>query len=110
MLCGGAGINTKELEAPRSASALVIIPIAGLVGGLILGLVAARIWTFDELARLRIVVKFGVAGFFTGCLLILAGVCVRRSAFRSLRGIIGFVAAVGLLTWFVIRILFAVMA
>ncbi len=99
----------EQLEAARSASALVIIPIAGMIGGLILGLVAARIWTLDELASLRLVAKFGVAGFFTGCVLILAGVCVRRSAFRSLKGIIGFVAVVALLTWFVIRVLFAVM-
>ncbi len=103
-------MNHEQLEAPRSASALVIIPIAGMVGGLILGLFAARIWARDELAGLRVVVKFGVAGFFTGCVLILAGVCVRRTRFRSLRGIIGFVAVVGLLTWFVIRILFAVVA
>jgi len=103
-------MNHEQLDAPRSASALVIIPIAGMVGGLILGLFVARIWTFDELARLRVVVKFGVAGFFTGCILILAVVCVRRSRFRSLRGVIGFVAVVALLTWFVFRILFAVMA
>ncbi len=103
-------MNHKQLEVPRSASALAIIPIAGMVGGLILGLFAARIWTGDELAGLRVVVKFGVAGFFTGCMLILAGVCMRRTRFRSLSGMIGFVAVVGLLTWFVLRILFAVMA
>jgi len=103
-------MSHEKLEAPRSASALVIIPIGGMVAGLTVGLFLARTGTPDELERLRVVVKLGVAGFFTGCVLILAGACVQRSRFSSLGGMIGFVAVVGLLTWFVIRILFAVMA
>jgi hypothetical protein len=103
-------MNREQLEVPRSASALVIIPITGMISGLILGLVVARIVTSDELLSLRVATKFGVAGFFIGCVVILAGVCVRRGAMRSLKGLIGFVAVVGLLAWFVTRILFAVVA
>jgi hypothetical protein len=88
----------------------VIIPITGMIGGLIIGVVVAKAVTLDELTQLRMVTKYGIAGFFIGCVLIVACVCARRSAFISLKGLIGFVAVAGLLAWFVIRILFAVLA
>jgi hypothetical protein len=87
----------------------VIIPITGLVGGLVVGFVAARIATSDELKILRVVAKSGAAGFLLACVLILAGASVRRDAFRSLKGLVGLVAAAGVLIWFLIRILFAVL-
>jgi hypothetical protein len=102
-------VSDEQDLPPKVASWLVIIPITGLIGGLIIGLVAARISTSDELTTLRAVTKLGVAGFCLACVSILAAASLRRSAFKSLKGLVGLVAVASVLSWFVIRILFAVL-
>jgi hypothetical protein len=102
-------MNRADIKVPRSASALAILPIAGLVGGLILGALGAWLASADELTSLRLVIRYGAAGFFFGLVLILLGVCVQRLRIKSIGGLTVLVAVAALLLWYATRVLYAVL-
>jgi hypothetical protein len=102
-------MDRPEIHRLRSASALAIVPIAGLAGGLILGAFGAWLSSADELTGLRLVIRYGAAGFFFGIILILFGVCVVRLKVKSLGGLTALVAVAAFLLWYVTRVLYAVL-
>jgi hypothetical protein len=100
--------QTKLMES-RNASAAVILPIAGMLGGLFIGGLRAYGGGLDAFAQISRVVKWGVTGFFAGLVLVvLLAVQVRRGDSVSIRRLMVLIAVAGLLTWFFSRILFGV--
>ncbi len=101
--------NPRLVERAR-ASALVILPIIGLLGGLVLGAIGVSLAGGDELASLRVTIRWGVTGFFLGlALVVVLSVSLRRKDLVSIRGLLVLVAIAGVLSWFFARVLFAVL-
>src|SRR5262245_32779507 len=70
-LHGSNALDDDKPKLVRTASALILFPIIGLLGGLIL----SAIWTSyrrgrDEFADLYLVLRWGVTGFFVGLALV----------------------------------------
>jgi hypothetical protein len=95
-----------RLGIRRNASAAVIVPIAGMLGGLILGIARAS-GRGDEFAQMARVIRWIVAGFFAGlALLVLLALQFRREDVISIRRLMVLVAVAALIAWFFARILF----
>jgi hypothetical protein len=98
-----------KLGVRRSASAAVIVPIAGMLGGLFVGGFRARSVGLDEFAKLACVIKWGITGFFAGlALVLLLAFSLRREDVVSIRRLMALVVVAGLIAWFFARILFGV--
>jgi hypothetical protein len=101
-----------ERDNPRlvgTASALIILPIVGLLGGLALGAIGASLGGRSEFAGLVFTIRWGVTGFFLGlALVVLLSVSLRRKDLVSIRGMMVLVAIAAVLSWFFARILFGV--
>lgn len=102
-------METREsrLDPGRVASGAVIWPIAGLLGGLVVGVVRARVRGLADLDLLSCVVRWGVTGFFAG----LGSVLLLSIQFRcreaiSIRRLMAVVAVGGIVAWFFARVLF----
>ncbi len=96
-----------KLDVMRSASAAVIAPIAGMLGGLFVGAFRARTFGPDQFAQLACVIKWGVTGFFAGlALVLLLALSVRRQDVVSIRRLMATVVVAGLVAWFFARVLF----
>jgi hypothetical protein len=96
-----------KLGMMRSASAAVIVPIAGLLSGLLIGAYRARAFGPDPFAEIACVVKWGITGFFAGLgLIILLAFSLRRQDVVSIRRLTALVLVAGLVAWFFSRVLF----
>jgi hypothetical protein len=102
-----------ERDNPRlvgTASALIILPILGLLGGLVLGAIGVSIGGLDEITGLVFTIRWGVTGFFLGLgLVVVLSVSLRRKDLFSVRGLMVLVAVMAVVSWFFARILFAVL-
>jgi hypothetical protein len=90
----------------RTASFKVLLPIVGLLGGLVLGAVRAWIFTSDPLLSVTLVIAGGIVGSSLGMAAVLATAYpFRKADLSSLRGllILGLIAAI--VTWFVLVML-----
>ena len=97
------------LDLGRSAAAAVLVPIAGLLGGLIVGGMRARGAGLTDLAMLSGVIKWGVTGFFSGLgLVLLLALQFRRRDVISVRRLMVLIAVAALVAWYVTRVLFGV--
>jgi hypothetical protein len=97
----------RKVGVRRSASAAVIVPIAGLLGGLSVGGFRARAFGPDQFAQLACVIKWGVTGFFAGlALVLLLAFSLRREDVVSIRRLMALVVVAGLVAWFFARVLF----
>lgn len=102
-------METREsrLDPGRVASRAVIWPIAGLLGGLLVGVIRARIRGFVELDLLACAIRWTVTGFFTGLgSVLLLALPIRRRGAISIRRIMAVVAVAGIVAWFFARVLF----
>ncbi|SRR5579883_2037303 len=96
-----------RLGIRRNASAAVIVPIAGMLGGLLLGVARASTLGPNPLVRLACVVRWGATGFFAGLALVfLTALQLRRRDVISIRRLMVLVAVAALIAWFFARILF----
>ncbi len=96
-----------KLELMRSASAAVVVPIAGMLGGLIIGGYRASGAGLDEISQLARVIKWVVTGFFTGLgLVVLLAIQLRRRDLISIRRLMILVAIAAIVGWFFARVLF----
>ena len=102
-----------ERDNPRlvgTGSALVILPIVGLLGGLALGAIGASLGGVDEITGLVFTIRWGVTGFFLGlALVVVFSASLRRKDLFSIRGLMVLVVIAGVLSWFFTRILFGVL-
>ena len=102
-------MDVQEMKSGvnRNASVAVILPIAGLMGGLLVGVVRARSQGLMDLQMLSCVIKWCVTGFFAGLgLVILLALQVRRGDVVSIRRLMVMVAVAALIAWFLARIFF----
>ncbi len=89
-----------------STVAIVLWPIAGLIGGLFVGAIRAKIAYPDVFQALECVVKWGVTGSFAGMLFVVLLVFRgRRGEQLTIGRLMGIVAVSGLVTWFAARVL-----
>jgi hypothetical protein len=105
-------VDRDNPQLTRAASALVLWPIVGMVGGLVLGAIRASLGSrWDEIAGLLITIRWGVTGFFLGlALIVLLALGLRRPTGKdlvSIRRLMVLVAIAGLLSWYFARVLFA---
>jgi hypothetical protein len=89
---------------------MVLFPVAGMLGGLILGRIRTSMQpATDQIAGLHLVLRWGVTGFFLGlALVVLLSLGLGRKDVVSLRRLMVLVAIAGLLTWYFAKILFGV--
>ena len=102
-------MDVREIKSgvSRSASVAVIAPIAGMLGGLLAGVVRARTRGLVDLEFLACVLKWGVTGFFVAmALVLLLALQFRREDAISIRRLIALVAIAGVVAWFFSRVLF----
>jgi hypothetical protein len=93
----------------RTASAMAIWPILGLLGGLVLGSVKASLQRAFELDGLVMTIRWGVTGFFLGlAVVLLLSLSLRRKDLISLRRLMALVAIAALLSWYFAKVLFGV--
>jgi hypothetical protein len=91
----------------RNASTAVIAPIAGMLGGLVVGGVRTWIRGLADLELLSCVIKWGVTGFFAGLgLVLLMALQLRRTDVISIRRLMALVAIAGIVAWFFARVFF----
>jgi hypothetical protein len=96
-----------KLGVRRSASATVILPIAGMLGGLFVGMGRAWYLGLRELSPLECVIRWGVTGFFAGLgLVLLLAVQFRREDLISIRRLMVLIAVAAFIAWFFGRVLF----
>src|SRR5438105_4755345 len=94
---GDPAMDRRETNLLVSASSRIVIPIVGMVGGLILGGVRTSLGRMDELAGLSLVIRWTVTGFFLGlALVLLLAISVRRNDLVSIRRLMVLVAMAGL--------------
>ena len=89
----------------KSASAMILFPILGLVGGLLYGVVRARIGRLDELGSIEMVVKCGFLGSVFGAMIGVVVAIQSRKSLTSLKRILALVAVACVLLWAVIMLL-----
>ena len=104
-------MDQAKSKLGRVASGMILFPIAGMLGGLLLG---ATLVSFqrgpDELAALYLVLRWGVTGFFLGlALVVLWSLDLKRTDVVSIRRLMVLVVIAGILAWYFARILFGVM-
>ncbi len=103
-------MDQPATKLARSASAAILFPITGLLGGFFVGALRASTKGPDEIARLGCVLRWGISGFFLGLfLIVLLSLNLRGKSIVSVRGSMAFVAIAGLLLWYITRVLFGVM-
>jgi hypothetical protein len=91
----------------RSASAAVIVPIAGMLVGLFVGMYRASGRGPDQIAQIACVVQWMVTGFFAGLALVFSlAVPLRRADAVSIRRLMVLVVIAALIAWFFARVLF----
>jgi hypothetical protein len=91
----------------RNASAAVLVPILGLIGGLIAG--GIRVGGRLDIREIELVLKWGVTGFFAGLgLILLLALQFRGRDVISIRRLLALVAVAALVTWFFARIFLGV--
>ena len=92
----------------RNASAAVIWPVAGMVGGLIIGaLRAGRGVAAFDIVEVERIIKWGVTGFFAGLgVVLLLAFQFRRRDVVSIRRLMALIAVAALVAWFFARVFF----
>ena len=96
-----------KLTGRRSAATAVIVPIAGMLGGMFVGVFRARGLGLDEFAQIARVVKWGITGFFAGlALVVLLALQLRREDVVSTRRLMALIALAALIAWFFAHVLF----
>lgn len=104
-------MNARETGSTlgRNASTAVIVPIAGIVGGLILGFLRSKALGLTALDQLMCLIKWAVTGFFAGLgLVMVLAVQPRRGDVFSIRRLMILIAMIGVLTWFFARVFLGV--
>ncbi len=100
-------MNQEATKLVKSASAAVIFPIGGMLGGLLVGGLRASSQGPDEMAQIACVIKWAIAGFFAGLVLILfLAIDLRGKNIVSIRRLIVIILIAGLISWYITRILF----
>src|SRR5689334_8505667 len=91
----------------RNASAAVIVPIAGMISGLFLGMARAS-GLPDPLLRLSCVIRWVAVGFFAGlALIVLMALQLRRRDVLSIRRMMLLIAIAAVIAWFFAHVLFS---
>jgi hypothetical protein len=102
-------MDQPATKLARNASAAILFPIAGLLGGIFVGTLRATTKGPDELRKILCALKWGTAGFFLGLfLIVLLSLNLRGKNIVSVRRLMAFIAIAGLLSWYLTRILFGV--
>jgi hypothetical protein len=103
-------MDHAEPKLSRSASAKAVFPIVGMLGGLLLGTVWAKVSRADELAAVHCVTRWAVTGFFVGLILVVFGALkLGRKDIISVRRLMLLAVIATLLCWYVVKILFDVL-
>jgi hypothetical protein len=88
----------------QSASALVLFPIVGLLGGILLGVIRAQIMRGDPFANLVRVVEGGFLGSVFGAGAAIVFGILERKSLTSVKKMMGFVLAVAVVLWAVVTL------
>jgi hypothetical protein len=99
-------MDQPATKLARSASAAILFPIAGLLGGILIGALRGITTRPDPITRLGYVLRWGIAGFFLGLfVIVLLSLNLRGKRIVSIRRLMAYIAIAGLLFWYVTRIL-----
>jgi hypothetical protein len=99
--------NGIKLDGSRSVSAAVIVPIAGMLIGVFVGMFRASRLGPDQIAQIGCVVRWMVTGFFAGlALALLVALQLRREDVISIRRLMVLVVVAALIAWFFAHVLF----
>lgn len=91
----------------RNAAFAVIWPIAGMMGGLLIGVLRAKYLGLLDLGLLTCVIKWSVTGFFAGLgAVVLLALQFRGRDVVSIGRLMAVVAVAGVVAWFFSRVFF----
>jgi hypothetical protein len=94
-----------ESRLTQSASVLVLFPILGMLGGIILGVIRVWILRGDEIAAVVHIVRGGFIGSVIGVVAAVLVAVLERRAFTSVRKLMVLVLVVGVVFWAVITLI-----
>jgi hypothetical protein len=98
-------MERNETGLGRNAVLLVLLPIVGLLGGLLVGAIRARIQRADEFAQLALVIQNGFLGSVFGAATAVAFAVLERKNLTSLQRMVGVIAVAAVLLWAVVTLL-----
>ena len=89
----------------RNASAMALIPILGMLGGIVLG--AIRVWSLriDEFVALGYIVRGGFVGSVLGAVVAVAVGVLELGSLTSVKKLMVLIAFVAVLLWAVVTLL-----
>jgi hypothetical protein len=89
----------------KSASAMILFPILGMVGGLLYGAFRARAGRLDEFGSIELVVKCGFLGSVFGAMIAVAVAIFGWKSVISLKKLLALIALASVLLWALITLL-----
>jgi hypothetical protein len=96
-------MEPDDSSLQRNASFKVLLPIVGLLGGLVLGAIRAWVFTSDPLQILTLIISGGFVGSTLGMAAVLATAYpLCRRNLSSLRGLLIMALIAAFVTWFVL--------
>jgi hypothetical protein len=98
-------VERNESGLGRNAALLVLLPIGGLLGGILFGVIRARIQRGDEFAEIALVVQGAFLGSVLGAATAVAFAVLERKSLTSLQRMLGFIVVAGVLLWALVTLL-----
>ena len=89
----------------QNASTMILYPILGMIGGLLLGALRTRIGRLDSFSSIELVVKWGFLGALFGAVAIVLVPVLAKKNVSSVRRLLGVIGVAAVLLWFVISLL-----
>jgi hypothetical protein len=91
---GELAMDRPQSRLAKSAAVLVLFPILGLLGGILLGVIRAWIWRGDEFMNLWLTVRSAFLGSVFGAAAAVILAVLERKNLTSLRRQMAFILAV----------------
>jgi hypothetical protein len=98
-------MDRPQSRLARSASALALFPILGLLGGILLGVIRAYIWRGDELMNLGLTVQSAVLGSLYGTAVAVIFAVLERKNLTSIKRMMAIILVVAVVIWAVVTVL-----
>jgi hypothetical protein len=87
-----------------NAARKAVIPIVGLLGGLIVGAAWTAMWGASEIDAVRIVVKAGLVGSFLGMAAAIVAAARTRTSLTTIRGLLWLIGLAAIVLFLLVSI------
>lgn len=102
---GASQVESSRSRLLGNAAGVVILTIAGLMAGLLFGMIRSWIGPHDPFVQIGFVVSGGFVGSLLGLGLAVVLSVLERGSFRSLKKTMGVIAVAAIVLWAIITLL-----